>query len=311
MSSKYDAVVDPDAPNNAHSFAVEMVGWNQRVLELGAASGHVTRVLAARGCDVTAVEHDPSAAADLDGHAAAVVVGDLNDPSLLDQLDDSYDVILAGDVLEHLVDPQSVLDRMVRRLAPNGRIIVSLPNVAHADIRMALAQGRFDYNDWGLLDSTHIRFFTMKTIEQMVRRSGLLITELKRVRMPAFETEIKVDRRTIPTALISEIFKDPEAETYQFVFTAVRDDGIAQTSRLAAKYLAASADHERILISSRVREILSAEPGPVRAVLESSSRVDVDEIGAHIRKAYTMAKRDGVRQTVRAISAKVRRDYVK
>jgi 2-polyprenyl-3-methyl-5-hydroxy-6-metoxy-1,4-benzoquinol methylase len=160
MPSRYEAAVDPAATNSAHAFMAQMVGGNKRVLELGAASGHMTRALCAQGCTVTAVEYDPEAARDLKGHAAEVIVGDLNSATVLDQLRPEFDVVLAGDVLEHLLDPQAVLDRVTRLLTPGGRVVVSLPHVGHVDVRLALLQGRWDYHPSGLLDATHIRFFT-------------------------------------------------------------------------------------------------------------------------------------------------------
>jgi hypothetical protein len=167
-------------------------------------------------------------------------------------------VVVAGDVLEHLIDPQSVLNRVTQLLAPGGRIVVSLPHIGHADVRLSLLQGRFDYHPWGLLDETHIRFFTLKTIHEMVKRCGLVITDLQRVRIPAFETELEVNRQAVSTAVLSDILADPEAETYQFVFTAVRFDGDYQTAHLAANLLELRAEFERLQIRHRTESIEAA-----------------------------------------------------
>ncbi|MBO0767722.1 MAG: methyltransferase domain-containing protein [Solirubrobacterales bacterium] len=225
MTSRYHQPVDPDAPNNAHSFGVQLVGGNKKVLELGAASGHVTRTLVGLNCQVTAIEYEAESASDLEGIAEQVLVRDLNDPSSLDGLSADYDVVLAGDVFEHLVQPEDVLTRVARLLKPGGQVIISLPHVAHADVRMMLLQGRWDYGPWGLMDRTHLRWFTLKTIQSMLAHAGLVMTELRRVRVPAFETELGIDRASIPTAALDVILKDPEAETFQFVFAATQDTG--------------------------------------------------------------------------------------
>jgi 2-polyprenyl-3-methyl-5-hydroxy-6-metoxy-1,4-benzoquinol methylase len=272
IPSRYDRPVDSSAPNNAHAFALKMVGWNQRVLEIGAASGHVTRALAAQNCRVTAVECDPQAAADIADAADDVIVGDLNDPTTLAKLDATFDVALAGDVLEHLPHPQAVLDRMARLLVPGGRVVASLPNIGHVDVRLALMQGRFEYNSWGLLDQTHLRFFTLKTIREMVRRSGLAIIDMMRVRIPAFETELGVDRLAVATGLLETMLADPEAETYQFVFTAVRDDGSHQTARLAGLYQERHADYERLLVRSTSQAI--ENEALRRALQEAQARIE-------------------------------------
>jgi 2-polyprenyl-3-methyl-5-hydroxy-6-metoxy-1,4-benzoquinol methylase len=238
---------------------LRMVGWNKRVLELGAASGHMTAALAAQSCRVTAVEYDADAAVALKDVAEEVIVGDLNDPSTLRSLDGRFDAIVAGDVLEHLVRPQTVLDQMVSLLAPEGRIVISLPHVAHVDVRLSLLQGKFDYRDWGLLDSTHMRFFTFKTIQDMVRKAGLAIVDLQRTRIPAFETELQVNRNSVSTAVLDEILKDADAETYQFVFTAVREDAKVLVAALSAKYDKLVAEHEMLLNRSRAAEIKAAD----------------------------------------------------
>jgi SAM-dependent methyltransferase len=227
-----------------------MVGANKRVLEIGAASGHVTRALKAQHCRVTAIEYDPQAAADIHGIAERVVVGDLNDPATLGGLAPDFEVALAGDVLEHLLDPQAVLNQMAQLLVPGGRVVISLPHIAHVDVRLALLQGRFDYHPWGLLDQTHLRFFTLKTIRDLVGKAGLVIVDMARVRIPAFESELAVDRLSVSTEVVEQILNDPEAETYQFVFAAIRDDGEYRTSQFASRLDELQRDAERQAIVS-------------------------------------------------------------
>jgi 2-polyprenyl-3-methyl-5-hydroxy-6-metoxy-1,4-benzoquinol methylase len=247
--SRYDIRVDPGSPNNAHAFAVDLVGWNRRVLELGAASGHVTRALVAQRCRVTAIEYEAESARELEGVAAEVIVGDLNDPGIFDGLGAEFDTVLAGDVLEHLLHPHEVLRRAAQLLRPGGQVVVSLPNVGHVDVRLSLMQGDWDYRPWGLMDDTHIRFFTLKNIKALVAEAGLVITDLRRVRIPAFETELRIDRATVPTEMIEFVLADAEAETYQFVFSAVTDRGDVQLGRVAEQNLALTRELARLRIA--------------------------------------------------------------
>jgi 2-polyprenyl-3-methyl-5-hydroxy-6-metoxy-1,4-benzoquinol methylase len=289
MPSRYHQRVDPLAPNNAHSFAVELVGCNRRVLELGAASGHVTAALVDRGCRVTAIELEPDSASALSEMAETVIVGDLNDPGLLDELEPEFDVVLAGDVLEHLMRPHDVLRRAARLLRPGGQAVVSLPHVGHADVRLALMQGTWDYNAWGLLDDTHTRFFTLKSIRRMVKEAGLVITELRRVRIPAFETELGLERDAVPTHVLALALQDPEAETYQFVFAAALDNGDHRVGRLAES----KGELEREFDDLRIAHaVLEAEHGRVadELVLTDARRCDSEDRAAGLREDLAAAR---------------------
>lgn len=323
MLSRYHADVDPDTPNDARSLALGMVGWNKRVLELGAASGHVTRVLVERHCDVTAVEYEAEVAEELEGLASEVIVGNLDDEHLLDGLPADFDVVLAGDLLEHLVDPGRVLRRAARLLVPGGRVVVSLPNVAHADLRMSLLQGTWDYKPWGLLDRTHLRFFTLHGVEKMVEEAGLVITEMRRVRLPAFESELAVPRDSVPTAVINHILADPEAETYQFVFTAIREGHDDQLRRLAGEKLSMEVqlDWEKIAHAATEAEVAAqrqrvAEREQRAAEREQEVAAVVDDLqrgraeeNAQYRTQIeaTMAERDSALRDVEAARLGLRR----
>ncbi|MDQ1415928.1 MAG: hypothetical protein QOF81_1541 [Acidimicrobiaceae bacterium] len=233
----YDVEVDPDAPNHSHAYALGMVGHNKRVLELGCAAGHFTRALVKRGCVVVGVEIDPAAAERARQVAERVLITDLDRPDALSELaDGQFDVVVAGDTLEHLRDPLPVLRTCRRLLRVGGFIVVSVPNVAHADLRLTLLGGKFPYRESGLLDTTHLRFFTRQTVHDLLSAAGFVTVEIKRVIVPIFEAEFQVDRAAFPPAVIDRILEDPEAETYQFVVKAVLDDGDARVQSLSQEY---------------------------------------------------------------------------
>ena len=272
MPSRYDAPVDPTAVNNSHAFALEMIGWNRRVLELGAAAGHVTRALVARHCRVTSIEYEVDAALDLEGVADEVIVGDLNDPDIFNDIRAEFDVVLAGDVLEHLARPHDVLSRAARLLKPGGQVVVSLPHVGHVDVRLSLMQGRWDYRASGLMDETHLRFFTLKGIRSLVTEAGLVLTELRRVRVPAFETELGVDRASVPTELLDLALADPEAETYQFVFAATADNGNYRVRHLAERNSDLEREINRLRITNSALKEARADNQELRATLAREQR---------------------------------------
>ena len=84
-----------------------------------------------------------------------------------------YDAILLGDVLEHLRNPRAILEKLAGKLKPGGKILISLPNIANIWVRLNLLLGRFNYSRVGILDETHLRFFTLKSARQLAADSGL------------------------------------------------------------------------------------------------------------------------------------------
>ena len=91
---------------------------------------------------------------------------------------DEFDCIICADVLEHLYDPESVLVKLAGYLKNNGYLLLSVPNVQHWSMIARLIFGRWDYQEEGILDSTHIRFFTRKSLRQLVPRAGYQIEKI-------------------------------------------------------------------------------------------------------------------------------------
>jgi GT2 family glycosyltransferase/glycosyltransferase involved in cell wall biosynthesis/SAM-dependent methyltransferase len=205
--------------NDGHVLAVGRVPARSRVLDLGAADGSVAAVLKRMGCHVTAVEIDPVAAASARTVCDDVVVADLNELDFLARFGRGrFDVVLMLDVLEHLLDPAAVLARAGTVLADGGWGVISLPNIAHVSVRLALLNGNFRYTDVGLLDRTHLRFFDREGVDELLRASGWGMFELVRSMRPWGTTEIH-----FPDAdpeLVRQIESDPEGLTYQFLISA-------------------------------------------------------------------------------------------
>ena len=236
LSFIYETSIDPERENNAHSLALSLVGFNKRVLEVGCSTGYFTKVLVERGCDVVGMEIDPGAAEKAEAWAERVVVGNLDELHVWDEVkDESFDVVVMGDVLEHLREPLASLRQAVRKLKPSGFVVTSLPNIAHGDVRIALLNGRFRYNETGLLDRTHVHFFTLETIRQLMFEAGLVVVDTKRVVMPLFQSEIGVTREDISHKTLDDLHADPEVESYQYVMKSVRDNGSEELLMLSRR----------------------------------------------------------------------------
>jgi 2-polyprenyl-3-methyl-5-hydroxy-6-metoxy-1,4-benzoquinol methylase len=222
MQSIYESNVDPLRPNDAHGISLQLIGRNKRVLELGAASGHVTRALKSLDNSVTAVERDGRFEQTLAEIADAVLITDLDWLDLRQKLqNEKFDVVLAGDVLEHCRQPELVLLQLHDLLNPDGYVVISLPNIAHGDVRLALLTGRFEYRPTGLLDSTHIRFFTRDTITTFLNQNEFDVAEIFASTAPIGTTEFGQPHPSVPREAITFVQHDRDAQVYQYIVKAM------------------------------------------------------------------------------------------
>lgn len=224
-ATRYDVDIDMST-DTSHTRAIRLIGRDRRVLDLGCATGAVAKVLSKNGCDVVGVEVDPEAAAMARQWCDEVIVGDLADPAALDPLvGRQFDVVLAGDVLEHLVEPEAVLRRVTPLLNRDGYLVTSVPNVAHGAVRLALMKGRFQYTEVGLLDRTHLRFYTLTSLTEMLAAGGFTGVYVERLHHPIEQAEplagVDLD---FPESVWSLLRDDPEALVYQYLVLAYPSD---------------------------------------------------------------------------------------
>jgi len=197
-------------------------GYGQRLIDVGCARGHLSSALARQGWRVTGVEYDASDAAIAKETGIQVIVGSAEEA--LSNIEGKFDVIVFADVLEHFVHPLDVLTMATSLLAPNGRIIISIPNVAHLSVRLQLLLGSFTYTDRGILDRTHLHFYTKKTLKEMISQAGLHITHMGATPAP-IEEVLPVLRTISPlrgllelNALTAKLWKS--ALAYQYIVVA-------------------------------------------------------------------------------------------
>jgi methionine biosynthesis protein MetW len=167
--------------SDTHRRTIDWVPRGARVLELGCACGDVGAILQRdKACSVLGVEVDAAAAAEARENGLEVLGASLEDPATLDAIAarGPFDVVLATDVLEHLRDPEPVVAALSRFVGPRGLAIVAVPNVATWSSRWRLlTRGTWDYAEDGLLDRTHLRFFTWDTIHRLVEQHGWRVTD--------------------------------------------------------------------------------------------------------------------------------------
>ena len=305
MDLKYDFAPDLTS-DNSHAQQLRAVPRGARVLELGCATGYLSRLLRDElGCRVVGVELDEAAAEHARAFCERVVVGDLDQLALAEVLDaGAFDVILCGDVLEHLKDPGRVLAEARKLLAPQGRVVATIPNVAHGDLRLALLGGRFDYRRLGLLDETHLRFFTLAGVQALFEGAGYAVHRVSRIRAPLFGTELEVKAQDYPPEAVAFVAADPEATTYQFVVVASDE---ADQPMLVAAHLAREAAEARArALEAALAEAQGREAALAAALAAAHAATDqarTEAAAAHQGAAAAQATLEATRAEVAAAHA--------
>ena len=222
---------------STHNLVVGLVPRGARVLEFGCATGYMSGVLKERlGCRVTGIELSPEAAALAQECCDRVVAADAETLDVERVFgDERFDAIIFADVLEHLRDPGIVLQRIRALLAEGGAVVASIPNVAHGSVRLALLGGEFRYRDAGLLDRTHLRFFTRETVQDLFEGSGYAITHWRHRRLGIEESEVGPPVRPVPEPVRLWLGADREATIYQFVVRAAPSDSAGTICQLRAE----------------------------------------------------------------------------
>jgi 2-polyprenyl-3-methyl-5-hydroxy-6-metoxy-1,4-benzoquinol methylase len=167
-----------ERPLGGHMRMLAMVGpGEKRVLDVGCSSGYLARPLVERGCTVIGIERDARAASSACEVCEDVIVGDVEELELPFE-HQSFDVVLCGDLVEHLREPEVFLARVQPILKRDGRLVLTTPNVANRTLRLRLMGGRWRYTNRGLLDRTHVHLFTRKTLVEALDNAGYRVLEL-------------------------------------------------------------------------------------------------------------------------------------
>lgn len=208
-------------PGSTHNLLLGLIPPGAKVLEFGCATGYMSRELSRRlGCNVVGVEVVPDAAQLAEPYCSRVIVGDASAMDFNALFgDEKFDVILFADVLVRFHDPLAVLKKVSTLLSPTGAVVCSVPNIAHGSVRLSLLAGEFNYSKRGLLDDTHLRFFTLKTLSALFADAGLSVSRLLKRRVPSANSEIFIP--PLPPDIVRWVESQPEANAYQYIVRAV------------------------------------------------------------------------------------------
>jgi 2-polyprenyl-3-methyl-5-hydroxy-6-metoxy-1,4-benzoquinol methylase len=228
--SKYDFALDMKSDNSV-SQILRNIRPGSDVLEVGCAHGRMTKYLREElGCRVSIIERDSEAgraasAFATDATLVGTEMGDLEKDGWLTHLrgkGSRFDYVILADILEHLFHPENVLRQSIEFLRPEGSIWVSVPNLAHNSVILELLHDRFDYREVGLLDWTHVHFFSEQSLLKMVLAADLRVARRMDPIQWISQTEFKSSYQGLPWTVSLFLRARKNGEVYQFVWELKR-----------------------------------------------------------------------------------------
>ena len=225
MSNYSDSTYTEGAENSSWYKVLLSIPEESKVLDIGCSSGNFGKVLIdKKACIVDGVELDKSDFKKAQKNLRKVYNLNIETDSIA-AIKDTYDVIYFGDVIEHLVDPVTALQKVKKLLNKNGKIVFSIPNMAHSTIRILMLKGDFEYTETGLLDKTHLHFYNLKEVQRVFAEAGYDVTDLDFVKKDYPDALIKKQLaehglKLAPKSTFLESLHQPDAAAFQFVGSA-------------------------------------------------------------------------------------------
>lgn len=226
MVDKYNFDLDMIG-DNSNSLILRQVLPGSDVLEFGPAHGRMTKYLKENlNCKVTIVEKEERSGIVATNYAEMSFIGDYwgdiekyHWKQNVSAIGSKYDYIIFADVLEHLYNPWEVLHSVRDLLKEDGRVLISVPNFTHNSILIDLLNNKFEYREIGLLDNTHIRFFTRTSLERMVAGAGFVVEKIFDPCNAVENTEFGNSLSDVPEAVADFLKQKVDGEVYQFVWS--------------------------------------------------------------------------------------------
>lgn len=208
--------------NDSLSMLLKYIRPYSKVLEFGCANGRMTKYMAEQlNCEVSIVEYEKEAYQDAVKFAADGMCTDIMQFEWCEYFQSSFDYIIFADVLEHLANPKEVLIKTHKLLKEDGKVLLSIPNIAHNDIIVKLIQGSFDYTNIGLLDDTHIHFFAKNGISKFLSISGYVAEKVEYTQIPMGQTEQFWNSQYKADYILEDrLMNRIDGEIYQYIICA-------------------------------------------------------------------------------------------
>jgi|GEM_PF-589055 len=243
-----------------------------RILDIGCGEGMLGRILLQKGAaEVVGIEADLAVAQKAQENLSRVLQGDIE--SLVLPFEESYfDCIVLADVLEHLRDPLSTMIKLQRYLSDSGTIVASIPNVRFFDVLRGLAEGRWEYQEFGILDKTHLRFFTKKEIEVLFLQAGLELTGISENLSPLYDTLPSAHSGDVSFGRVTlhELTREETKDLFVFQYLVVARKADAEARGRDRRVSAALASGDLESARSMMEEFLEEHPLEADALLRHS-----------------------------------------
>ena len=216
-NSVLDAILNDES--SPHYNILELIEDNSSILDIGAGNGILAQVLRKSGKSFQIDGIEPCAKA---CEIAAPYYRNLYQGYIQDYIDkinfEDYDYIVMADLIEHVSDPLDLLQNISDQISAKTKVIIDVPNVSFASVRLSLLKGIWDYSDSGLIEKTHLRFFTKKTLLAMFKNANFKVEKIINLRHEYDKTEIPVQIGQYSWGTINEINQDKSSSVYQYLF---------------------------------------------------------------------------------------------
>ncbi|MFD1710174.1 methyltransferase domain-containing protein [Ottowia sp. GY511] len=278
---RYNYAFDPDG-EDWPARLLRQVPPGASILELGPGPGAMTNVMMERGHAVTVVENDPHAVAALKSRGVEIIEADLNALDWREQLHGrTFGALLACDVLEHLHDPAATLLALRDLAEPAARLVISMPNVAYAGLVAGLRLGMFEYADTGLLDRTHMRFFTRSSLGRLLMTTGWASEHWEGLHLPVEASEFVWAWQQLDEASRQALVSGwPEFDVYEWM-TVATPQADASTARIR------SADEDILRLRKALQALTLRHQSEYDSLVEhqkafSEAKIEIERLGVEV-----------------------------
>lgn len=211
----------PDTPEDSLHKLLAHIPNASKVLDIGCGTGTLGgRLVTDKNCDVTGVDINPDSIVIAAQKLTQAMCADISKTSLSKTLNEQFDIIVLADVLEHISEPDKLLHDCHKLLNANGKLLVSIPNAAYIGAILSLYYDEWEYGEEGILDTTHVRFYTRNSILKLLENNGYQAQIIDYVAKDLTETEFTQRADSLNPAVFDWLTTKADAVAYQFIINA-------------------------------------------------------------------------------------------